>query len=146
MKQCQHCGNNLPVSVTGIYCPKCQDLLYEKKKQQDQELIKKGYDPALVDAQFNNTLFHVFGAPIIILLTIPKISSTENWYWIVGIYEAVFFVNLWLGSANIYNKSKEKYSSGLNESERIAFVISNYIFITYIVSIIIYYGYNWFIK
>lgn len=150
MKQCQHCGNPKPITTTGIYCPKCQDLINIKnnkiKKGQDEKFIKMGLNPNLVDASINNIIWHLIGTPIIILITIPVISSAQYWYWIVGIWELIFLVNLWFGEANIYNDSKEKYESGLTESERIAFVLINRLFIAYIIFISVYYGYVWFIK
>lgn len=150
MRQCQHCGNLKPITTTGIYCPKCQDLIDVKnkeiKKSQDEKFVKMGLNPNLVDKANNNLFWHLLGTPIFILITLPIISSTQYWYWIVGIWELVFFINLWFGEANIYHKSTEKDESGLTESSRIAFGIINILFIAYIIFIIVYYGYVWFIK
>jgi hypothetical protein len=150
MSQCQHCGNLKPASTTSIYCPKCQVLINAEnakiKKEQDEKFIKMGVNPDLVDGFITNTFWHLIGTPILILFTIPVISSSENWYWIVGGWEVTFLLNYWLGSANVYHSATEKYETGLTESERIAFVLINRIFTAYIIFIVTYYGYIWFVK
>lgn len=150
MNQCQNCGNALPSSTAGIYCPKCKVLIDAQnakiKKKQDEKFIKMGVNPELVDGFITNTFWHLIGTPILILFTIPVISSSDNWYWIVGIWEAIFLLNYWLGSANFYHAATEKYESGLTESERIAFVLINRLFTAYIIVIAAYYGYIWFVK
>lgn len=157
MKQCQYCGNPMPSTAIGFYCPKCSDIISENnekqrlkdqeiKKEQDLRLIEKGYNPDVVDAFFKISMWHIFGSPIFILCTIPNISSEQYWYWIIGIWEAIYWGNLWFAEIGVYNKSNLKYDSGFSKSDVIALKIINYIFGIYVLLIAIYYCYMWYIK
>lgn len=157
MKQCQNCGNPMPSTAIGWYCPKCSAIISENnekqrlkdieiKRGQDERLIEKGYNPAAVDAFFKIGMWHIFGSPLFILFTIPKISSEHYWYWIIGIWEAIYWGNLWFAEIGIYNKSKSKNASGFSDSDVIAIRIINNIFGLYFILIVLYYGYEWFVK
>ncbi len=157
MKQCQNCGNSMPVTAIGWYCPKCTSIISENnekqrikdikiKKEQDLELIEKGYDPDIVDAFFRIGMWHIFGTPLFVLFTIPVISSIDYWYWIIGIWEVFYWGNLWLANLSVYSKSNTKCASGFSENDVIAYKITNRIFTIYCIIIAIYYVYVWFIK